>query len=476
MLFTFRIFTGLVLLHMAWLTPALAEDPALLRIGDEKITLSEFEKIYERNNIDANRAEREDVEEYLELYIDYRLKVKEARSQGLDTLPGFRQELDGYRDQLVREILASHEVTDQLVREAWERSQYDIRASHILLRLPGDPNPDDTLEVYNRILDVYNKLKEGADFARMAREVSEDPSARGSEGSPNQAARRGNSGDLGYFTVFDMVYPFESAAYNTRPGEISKPVRTDFGYHLVKVTDRLPAMGEAQVAHVMLMISPEMEEEEVAEKERQISDIYEQLKGGADFDRMAADYSEDRQTAGNGGAMAPFVSSRMVPEFIEAIQDLNESGDMSPPVRSDFGWHIIKLIDQSPPPSFEEAEEGIRFRVARNDRSQILQEKPEEMHEAFPEFERVLQEYHDGILLFEITEQEVWDKAVRDTLGLETFFERNRSRYKEDELDAVRGMVIADYQKYLEEKWVARLREKYDVRVNRELLKTINFE
>ena len=474
--FSFRIIIGLVLLHTAGLTPVVAEDPVLLRIGDEIITLSEFEKIYERNNIDANRAEPEDVEEYLDLYIDYRLKVKEARSQGLDTLPGFRRELNGYRDQLAREFMASHEVTDELVREAWERSQYDIRASHILLRLPDDPTSDDTLEVYQRTSEIYRKLNEGADFAEMAREYSEDPSARGTGGTSNEPARRGNAGDLGFFTVFDMIYPFESAAYNTPPGEISEPVRTDFGYHLVKVTDRLPAMGEARVAHIMLMTNPEMDGEEIAEKERRIFDIYRQLQEGADFGRMAEEFSEDRQTADNGGEMPPFVSSRMVPEFIESIYLLDDPGDISRPVQSAFGWHIIKLVDQSPPPPFDEAEEDLRARVARSDRSRILEKQPEDLYGAFPEFARIMQEYHDGILLFEITEQEVWDKAIRDTLGLEAFFDENRSQYKENELDSVRGMVIADYQKYLEEKWISGLRKKYDIRVNRELLKTINFD
>lgn len=473
---TFRIFISLVLLHIAWLAPVFAEDPVLLRIGDEAITLSEFKEAYSRNNDHANRAGHEHVEEYLELYIDYRLKVKEAKSQGLDTLPDFRRELNGYRDQLAREFMAEHEVTDQLIREAWERSLYDIRASHILLRLPPDASPEDTLEVYNEIMDIYREVDDGADFSELAGEVSEDPSARDTEATANQPARSGNAGDLGYFTVFDMIYPFESAAYNTPPGEVSKPVRTDFGYHLVKVTDRLPAMGEARVAHIMLMTPPDIGEEEIAEKEQQIFDIYRQLQAGADFARMAADFSDDRQTAGNGGEMAPFTSSRMVPEFIEAIHHLAESVDISPPVRSDFGWHIIKLIDRSPPPSFEAAVEEIRARVARNDRSRILQKQPENMHEAFPEFTRIMQEYHDGILLFEVTEKEVWDEAITDTLGLKAFFEENRSEYQENELNSVRGMVIADYQQYLEKKWINRLRTKYDVRVNRELLKTVNFE
>ena len=474
--FPFRIFFGLVLLHIAWLTPVFAEDPVLLRVGDEAITLSEFKEIYSRNNDDTNRADPEHVEEYLELYIDYRLKVKEAKSQGLDTLPGFRRELNGYRDQLAREFMAEHEVTDQLVREAWERSLYDIRASHILLRLPEDASPEDTLEVYTRIMDSYSEIRDGADFSELAGEVSEDPSARDTEAAVNQPARRGNAGDLGFFTVFDMIYPFESAAYNTPPGEVSKPVRTDFGYHLVKVTDRLPAMGEARVAHIMLMAPPDMEEEEVAEKEQQIFDIYRQLQEGADFPQMAAEVSEDRQTSENGGEMAPFISSRMVPEFIEAIHHLDEAGEITPPVRSDFGWHIIKLIDRSPHPSFEEAEEEIRARIARNDRSRILQKQPEDMHEAFPEFARIMQEYHDGILLFEVTEKEVWTEAITDTLGLEVFFDQNRSQYRENELDSVRGMVIADYQQYLEKKWIKQLRDKYNVWVNRELLKTINFE
>ncbi|MFP4468236.1 MAG: peptidylprolyl isomerase [Bacteroidales bacterium] len=473
---TYRIFIGLVLLHIAWLTPVFAGDPVLLRIGDESITLSEFKEVYYRNN-DTTQADHAQVEEYLELYIDYRLKVKEAKSQGLDTLPGFRKELNGYRDQLVREFMATHEVTDQLVMEAWERSLYDIRASHILLRLPTDASPEDTLEVYTRIMDVYRKISEGADFSEVAGEVSEDPSARNTEATANQPARRGNGGDLGYFTVFDMLYPFESAAYNTPLGDVSKPVRTDLGYHLIKVTDKLPAMGEARVAHIMLMTPVDMKEEEIAEKEQQIFDIYRQLQEGADFDRLAGDYSEDRQTAGNGGEMAPFTSSRMVPGFIEAIHQLDESGDISSPVRTDFGWHIIKLIDRSPPPPFEEAEEEIRTRLARNDRSHILQNKePEDMDEDFPEFTRIMQEYHDGILLFEITEKEVWDEAVTDTLGLEAFFGKNRSDYQEGELDSIRGMVVADYQQHLERNWIKKLRKKYDVWVNRELLKTTNFE
>ena len=473
---TFRIFICLVCLQSVWLTPVLADDPVLLRVGNEEITLSEFEDIYSRSIIETANGEPEHAEEYLELYIDYRLKVKEARSKGLDTLSGFKEELNGYREQLAREFVAEREVTDQLVREAYERSLYDVRASHILLRIPAEASPEDTLEVYNRIMDIYREINEGADFSELAREFSEDPSARGAGSTANQPARRGNAGDLGFFSVFDMIYPFESAAYDTHPGEVSEPVRTDFGYHLVKVADKLPAMGEAKVAHIMLMTPPDMEEEEIAEKEQEVFDIYRKLQEGADFARLAAELSEDRQTADNGGEMAPFTSSRMVPEFIEAIHYLDKPGDISSPVRSDFGWHIIKLIDQSPPPSFEEAEEELRARIIRDERSRLPRKVNEDLREAFPEFGRIMQEYHDGILLFEITEKEVWAKAMEDTVGLKDFFEDHRSQYQENELDSIRGMVIADYQQYLEELWVEQLREKYDVWVNRELLKTINFE
>lgn len=544
-------------------------DQVLIRIDDRQITKAEFLEIYKRNNLESVIAETKEVDEYLEMYINFRLKVKAAKDQGLDTLSSFVDELQGYRDQLAQQYLVDHEVTEKLIEEAWERSQYDVRASHILIELPEHAAPEDTLEVYEQMKELRERALAGESFGDLARDYSDDPSADGRPARGDQPARRGNAGDLGYFTVFNMVYPFESAAYKTSPGDISMPFRTSFGYHIVKVTDRLPAMGRARVAHIMLMTPQDASSEELADKEEQIFELHQKLMDeGADFEELAAEYSEDQQSAQRGGEMAPFTSNRMVPQFIEAISKMHEEGDISPPVRTDFGWHIIKLLKKDTPPDFEEAYTDLQNRIQRDDRSRLSQQvvverlkdeydlqKEEEalqafyeavdesifegawdsetatrmndvlfsfadrsytqkdfaeylddhqrnqnpttvrglvnhyldqmiareilayeeknLEEKYDEFRKVMQEYHDGILLFEITNQEVWSKATADTTGLKAFFEANQEQYGAAKLSEVRGTVIADYQEELENEWLEKLRRKYEVWVDKELLESI---
>ncbi len=546
-------------------------DRVLLRIEDREITKSEFKEIYRKNNLESAVAEEKSIEEYLEMYIDFRLKVRYARDLGLDTLSSFVEELDGYRNQLAQKYLVDHDVTERLVEEAYERSQYDVRVSHILLNLEEHAPPKDTLEVYEQMMDIRQRVLDGESFGDLAEEYSDDPSARGSEATGNQPARRGNSGDLGYFTVFNMVYPFESAAYATEPGEVSMPFRTSFGYHILKVHDRLPAMGQARVAHIMLMTPETLPEDELEEKEQKIHELHaELLDENADFAELAEMHSEDQQSAGRGGEMPPFASNRMVPQFIKAISEMEE-GQISEPVRTDFGWHIIKLLEKTPPPDFEDAYADLQNRIQRDGRSQLGQEVvikrlkeeydfnenkealydlyevvdenifsgqwepdtaeemndvlfgfagqeytqsdfltyiesnqrrqnptgiPEVLHryyeqmvdekiiayedsrleEKYPEFRQVMQEYHDGILLFEVTNEYVWSKATENPEELEAFFEENQDRYDAEELSEIRGTVIADYQNHLEEKWLETLHDTYDVWVDEELLQQIDVE
>ncbi|MFO7874131.1 MAG: peptidylprolyl isomerase [Bacteroidales bacterium] len=556
---------GLVSFGTAGFAAESMEDPVLLRIGDETVTVSEFEEIYRKNNVESEVAESKSPGEYLDMYINFRLKVKEAKAQGMDTVSDFVEELSGYRDQLAQQYLVDNEVTEELIEEAWERSQYDIRASHILLNLNEHAPPEDTLAVYEAIMDARRRILEGESFDAVAREVSDDPSARDSEATANRPARPGNGGDLGYFTVFNMVYPFETAAYNTPVGEISMPFRTQFGYHILKVTNRLPAMGQARVAHIMLMAPQGTDEEELKEKEELIFELHEKLEAGADFGELVAEYSEDRRSAQQDGEMPPFTVNRMVPQFIEAIHHLDEPGDISEPVRTDFGWHIIRLIEKDTPPSYERAysdlkrkvEQGARSELGRdlvidrlkdeyelqenrdalkafydivdgsifenewdvskashldntlaefgeqtltqkdfaayldeNQRSEnpidvshyiqmkynrflddeILAYEDDHLEEKYPEFKEIMNEYHDGMLLFEITDEKVWSKAAADTTGLKTFYDERAGHQYQEPLDEIRGTVIADYQNYLEEQWLEELREKYDVWINREAL------
>ncbi|TVR40800.1 MAG: hypothetical protein EA394_07250 [Bacteroidia bacterium] len=565
------IFVIVLLMTSSGLIAGQNNDPVLIRIEDKEITRSRFADIYRKNNLESMVAEPKEVDEYLEMYINFRLKVLEAVNQGMDTTTSFLEELRGYRDQLARQYLTDNEVTEELVREAWERGQYDLRVSHILMNLDPYAPADDTLQVYEQMLKVRQRILDGEPFSELALEMSDDPSAHGREATATQPARRGNAGDLGYFSVFHMVYDFETAAYNTPVGEVSMPFRTNFGYHIIKVADRLPAMGRARVAHIMLMTPVGMDEDDIKEKENQINDLHRRVMEGEDFGELAGIYSEDRQSATRNGEMPAFTSNRMVSQFIQAISKLENPGDISPPVRTDFGWHIIKLLEKTTPPPFEDVHADLRNRIQRDERSQLSQqavlkrlknqygftENPEKLselyeivdatifngtwdkskaqsltgavatfgdqtydiqdfvsfldetqrrqtpaaipsyinqqydrfinemligykdsrlEEMYPEFREVVQEYHDGILLFEITDREVWSRATVDTLGLERFFEANRDRYQAGELSEVRGMVIADYQNYLEEEWVLNLRKKYEIWVDEDLLKTITFE
>lgn len=543
------------------------KDPLLIRIADQEISLSEFERIYRKSNLESVVAEPKSVEEYLEMYIDFRLKVLAAVEAGLDTNPGFISELAGYRQQLAQQYLVDHEVTDRLLEEAYERSRYDVWVSHILLTVNEHAPPADTLEVYNRIISIRDRALAGEQFSELAVQYSDDPSAKGQEATQHQPARRGNAGNLGFFSVFNMVYPFETAAYNTPVGEISEPVRTSFGYHLVKVHDRLPAMGQARVAHIMLMTPPDTNANELKEKEQKIQELHQQIQDGADFAELATEHSEDRQSASRGGEMPPFTSNRMVPQFIKAIHQLEE-GDVSGPVRTDFGWHIIKLIERTQPPSYEDAYADLRNRIQRDARSRLGQEvvierlkkeydlliehnaleafynvvdesvfsaqwdqeqaaqlqdplfqfatehfsqqdfaeylatkqtrqAPMELknyvnmmferyvnqeilayedailEQKFPEFRMIMQEYHDGILLFEITDQKVWSKATSDQEALLAFFEDNADRFGWEDFERNRGAVIAEYQNHLEKQWINELRERFEVYVDRSKLEKI---
>lgn len=544
------------------------DDPVFIRVEGYEVTLSEFEEIYRKSNIESIVADPKTPEEYLEMYIDFRLKVLEAQSKGLDTLESFISELKGYRQQLAQQYLVDNEVTDHLLHEAYERMQYDIRASHILLNLPEHAPPADTLEAYERIMEIRERAISGESFADLARQYSDDPSARDREPSAQQPGRRGNAGDLGYFTVFNMVYPFESAAFNTPVGEISMPARTSFGYHIVKVNDRLPAMGTAQVAHIMLMTPQEADEQELQAKEQKINEIYQMIQDGAVFGELAAEFSEDRQSAQNNGVMPAFTSNRMVPQFIKAISKLDQEGQVSGPVRTDFGWHIVKLVEKTPPKSFQDMEEELRRRIQRDARSRLSQEvviqrlkkhydlmhnmaaleafydvidetvfagqwdrskadhlndelfsfaaisfsqqdfanyiddrqrrqnpmeiihfvhkmyhefvnqeiiayEDSQLENKHPAFRNIMQEYHDGILLFEITDKMVWSKATADTTALRSFYDEYGDQFQWDGFTENRGAIIAEYQNYLEREWVRQLRNKFNVYVNRELLPLI---
>ncbi len=491
-------------------------DPVLLSVAGENISKSEFERVYKKNNTKDLAFDRKSIDDYLQLYINYKLKVKEAMELGMDTAQSFKDELGGYRKQLAQPYLVDKDVTDNLVKEAYDRLKWDVRASHILILCAPDAKPQDTLIAYNKIMKIRDDIMKGAEFTKEAKEKSEDKSVKD------------NGGDLGYFTALSMVYTFESAAYNAKLGEVTMPVRTRFGYHLIKVTDKRPAMGEVKVAHIMVKVAANANAADSTKAKDKIDEIYNKLKAGGSFEDLAKQFSDDQGSGKNGGVLPPFGAGRMMPEFDKACYDLKNVGDYSMPIKTSYGWHIVKLIERKPIGKYEEMQNDLKSKVSKDSRSDLSKaskinsikakyqfkqypkvvdefmkvidstlaqgkwaiekagklNKPMfsltdksgekkftqadfakyvEAHEPkkssslpeviarnlyndfinetcmnyeesklddnFSEFKSLMQEYRDGILLFELTDKKVWTKAVKDSTGLADFYAKNKSNY-----------------------------------------------
>ncbi len=501
----------------------------LMTIGDQEVTVKEFCDVYYKNNLKSDVIEKKSVDEYLDLFTTFRMKVMEAERLQLDTSARFQKELAGYRKQLAKPFMSSDDITEELLEEAYQRKLKDIRASHILIRCDKKALPSDTLKAYNKAMDIRKKALKGEDFGKLADQYSEDPSARDIKGTNDTPARPGNHGDLGYFSVFDMVYPFETGAYNTKEGEVSMPVRSDFGYHIIKVHSVTDAMGTIQAAHIFLQLPFNAPEEDVAAMKQKADNIYAQLieQNGKNWNEMVKQYSDDKGTANNNGMLSQFTVNRIVPEFIEACKSINV-GEIAKPVRTNYGFHIIKLINTTGVGTFDRERQGLSERVEKDMRSKKSEElvlkqvrneykfkqndknleaflatidstildksyKPSQdvkmnaelfslqgnstkvsdfvdyinnnmtkqkyvspatyayqlyetfcnetvmnyadahLEDKYPEFKALVQEYKDGIMLFDLMNLEVWDKAVKDTLGLKEFHARNASKYMWDE-------------------------------------------
>ncbi|MDG1901072.1 MAG: peptidylprolyl isomerase [Bacteroidales bacterium] len=496
----------------------------LVTINNENVTAGEFMRVYEKNNYSDELYSEDDVNEYLNLYINFKLKVAEAEYLKMDTSLSFTTELSGYRTQLAKPYFVDESVNEELLLEAYNRLTKDIRASHILIMVDENATPEDTLKAYNKISRVIDELSAGKEFSVAAIEYSEDPSARDTKAIPNkQRAKKGNRGDLGYFTVFNMLYPFESAAYSTEVGEISPIIRTKYGYHIINVTDVKDAMGSAQVAHIFVAIRPDASKQDSLRKTEKVNNIHDKIQGGLSFEDAVLEYSEDKGSIKNNGQLSPFTCNRVVPEFVEIV-DILEVGDVSDPIKTDYGYHIVKLIESNKPGSFELESARLKERLTKDNRSRksedavisnikilnkfkvypeaanaiiaaidssvlnkrfvadnlklmtetVIKIKKEKytqydfakfvqtnqriqdnidrdvyvkqlfsefenecclnfmdknLEANYPEFKELIKEYHDGILLFNLTDEKVWSKAVKDTLGLQDFFESNRKNY-----------------------------------------------
>ncbi len=493
-------------------------DPVVLKIDGEEIHASEFLYIYSKNNQNPSFV-KDSLDDYMELFINYKLKVKAAREMQYDTIPRLISELEQYRKQLSLPYMTDKVKNEQLIQEAYQRTINEVRASHILIRLNDNPSPKDTVEAYGRTLALRNRILAGENFSTVAMGPggSEDPSVAT------------NGGDLGYFTALQMVYPFEQAAFNTNVGEVSMPIRTRFGYHLIFVADKRPAKGMIETAHILVSTNQDATPEELERAEKKINEIYGLLQAGESFTDLAAKYSDDQSSKGKGGALPIFGSGakqRMVPDFESAAYAIPADGQYSKPIKTIFGYHIIKRIHVIPVPSYEEMYNELKLRVERDVRAEttrlafiedlkkqyyytddakkmlplfsntvgdeIFLAKWQGLHDKshnsevlfqfknnvvtigdfeqyvlshqtksrkidkeiyftdlmntmvreritlyedsqleskYPEFKSLIREYADGILVFEIMQDEIWKKASKDTTGIRNYYNNHRADF-----------------------------------------------
>lgn len=330
----------------------------LLTINDAPVYGKEFKRVYQKNLDLVQDESQKDIDGYLQLFIDYKLKVEEAKAQGLDKNKEYLSELSKYRDQLSRQYLAEDQFSEELTREAFERGKEEINASHILILANYEAMPQDTLAAYNKIKKIRERALKGEDFTELAKKNSEEPNANKT------------GGELGYFSAFKMVYPFETEAYNTPVGGVSNIVRTQFGYHLIKVKDRRKKSPKIEVSHIM--ISDQKKERNFDSQER-IQEIYTLLKQGESFESLAKQYSDDKGSGAKGGELKPFTKGDLrAPEFEEAAYSLKTPGEISKPVKTDFGWHIIKLIEIMPEETYESQKEMLDKKMEGGDRSTVI--------------------------------------------------------------------------------------------------------
>lgn len=352
-----------ILLAMSWVagfsqSKKSSKPATLFTVGKQAVTTQEFIYLYKKNHQSKEDLTQPKIEEYLQLFINFKLKVAEARNRGIDTTAAFLKEYNSYKDELRKPYLPEGKIIDSLVNITYNRLQEEVHVSHILIGVKPDAAPADTLQSYTKMEDIKNKALAGEDFGSLAALYSEEPNAQTTKG------------DLGYFTAMQMVYPFENAAYSGKPGDIIGPVRTRFGYHILKIEDRKPARGEVEVSHIMIRTGTVRD---ATKSKNLIFEIHDQLRGGVSWEDLCKQYSEDPGSKNNGGKLRPFGVGAMatVPEFDRVAFSLQNPGDISDPFQTQYGWHIVRLERKIPLPPLSELSATLRPRVARDERTQI---------------------------------------------------------------------------------------------------------
>ena len=330
----------------------------LLTINSNPVYSSDFTKVFNKNLDLVVEESQKNVAGYLDLFIDYKLKITEAYAQGLDKNQQYIKEFKKYEDQLAKKYIYDKRIVSKLVEEAYDRSLEEINAEHILVLSNLNDSPNDTLKAYNKIKEAHVKALKGENFTSLVIEYSEEPGAKKSKGK------------LGYFTAFQMVYPFENTAYNTNVGEISQITRTSFGYHIIKINDRRKKKPKINVSHIMIFSNNDKKAEDPEER---INELYAMIMQGEPFENIAKQFSEDKNTGVKGGQLKTFGPGDLkAPKFENAAYSIKNEGEIIAPIQSAFGWHIIRLNEKFSIPSFEEQKDDIEKKVKGGARALIV--------------------------------------------------------------------------------------------------------
>ena len=487
-------------------TAQISDKDVLFTIDNQPVLAKEFLRVYNKNLDLVKDESQKDIDEYLKLFVNYKLKLAEARSLGFHKKASYLRELQGYKKQLAQNYLTDNEVTDALVKEAYQRISSDVKAQHILFRM--DPSATDTIAIYNKLKNLKSRLK-NEDFNKLQQELHD--------------GNRVFVEDLGYFSGFKMVYEFENVAFNTPVNEVSDPFRTQFGFHIVKVLDKRKSRGEITVGHIMIS---HKQTDSLIDPESRVNEIYKLLQQGQEFESLAKQFSDDKSSAKKGGKLEPFKGGQLSSQDFEdeafALKNVN---DISKPFPTEFGWHIVKLYNKKPVGTFEELKYDLNNMVRKDSRSRLISESmqnrlrnqyqvsiekgvkayfasilnndffnrrwkiPEgfergktlakiedkqlyygdfvaflrsqqkatsrgksfnqivdESLESFinrqiliyheenlenvnEDYANILNEYREGLLLFDLMEDKIWNKVKNDTLGIEQYYNDNKSNY-----------------------------------------------
>jgi len=505
-------------------------DPVILTIDNQDVTKSEFLRIYSKNNSQA-KPDRKSLQEYMDMFINYKLKVIEAEHLGLDTADSFLKEFNSYRDQLAKPYLTDTIAEDNLMHETYKKMLEDVKIRQIFIKVSQSSSPEDTLKAYKKILNAREKLLKGEPWDSVLLKYTED------------VYTRRTMGVVGYFTAFQMYPPIENATFKLKINEISLPIRTRAGYSIIQLLDRRPSRGEIKVAHIMIAFPENASQSAIDSAGIKINEVYKRVLAGENFAELAKKYSDDKRAAANGGETNWFGVGQMIPDFENAAFSLKKDGDIAAPIKTSFGWHIIKRLGTRPIRSYNDSKEMIKQKFQRDERSRtgqnamvakvkkeigfkddprkidlllplmdssifkgkwnsdkakdlksstlfnlkntsfsvkdfadflaktqratkpmpysiildniykefvynkIIDFENSRLEQLYPEFKYLIQEYHDGILLFNLMEDKIWTKAAKDSIGLEKFYQENKEQYKWGE--RLRALVVTSPNKQL---------------------------